>query len=117
MEVANSNEHFEFNQESDVDDDKKDHSDLKVRNTAVSRELLSASFSTCKQQSYTREKKLWIVQFYYENNNNYPVHTLLFKPVTNQFCSKAVRKWINYFRVHRLTRKRVTSKTKSRLVT
>ena len=53
-----------------MDDDGQDCSDLEVRNTAVSRQLLSASFSSCKQQSYTREKKLQIVQFYYQNNSN-----------------------------------------------
>ena len=68
-EVANSDKLFESNQESDVDDDGQDWSDLEVRNTAVSRELLSASFSRCKRRSYTREKKRQIVQFYYENNN------------------------------------------------
>ena len=39
-----------------MDDDGLDRSDLEVRNTAVSQEPLSASFSSCKQQSYTREE-------------------------------------------------------------
>ena len=42
IEEANSDKHFESNQESDVDDDGQDCSDLEVRNTAESRELLSA---------------------------------------------------------------------------
>ena len=43
-------------------------------------------------------------------NRIHLVHTQLFKPVTNQFCSKAVRKQFNCFFIHTLTHTPATSK-------
>ena len=53
-----------------------------------------------------------------ENSFSYTLFTHdLLKPVTNRFCSKAVRKRFNYYCVHTLTRKPVTSKANSQLFT